>query len=372
MNESNRGIFISIHIADIHFGAFSPKEQYEILHNQYINKIADYPRIDLITILGDLFDKKYFGNSDAIYYSCIFIDELINIARMKNATLCLLHGTYSHDADQLKLFYHYTEDKSVDVRIINTIRFEYIKNVRVLFIPELYGVKEDTYQYYLHHSGWYDYACIHGTFEGSVYDNRVNATGRLFTINDFNMCTGIILMGHVHKAGCFKSYVYYCGNPYRWKFGEEEDKGFLIVMHDLDSGYHEVHFEAIDSAKYITIELNDILYKDPKDVINYINTIKQTNNIDYLKIKFKYPIDGSNKVIINDYYRNNRNVFVEFLNLIEEQRIKNNNTNNDKFYTMINDNSIPPINKFVEYVNMKEGTEFITVERLKEILSESV
>ena len=141
----NRGIFISIHIADLHFAAFDPRKQYEILHEQFINKIITYPKIDLISVNGDIFDHKLMGNSDGIYYASLFVDELVNIVRERQCTLLLIHGTYSHDADQLKLFYHYMNDNSVDVRVITQIQFEMIKSMRVLCIPELYGLDESIY-----------------------------------------------------------------------------------------------------------------------------------------------------------------------------------------------------------------------------------
>jgi hypothetical protein len=61
------------------------------------------------------------------------------------------------------------------------------------------------------------------------------------------------------------------------------------------------------------------------------------------------------------------------LNLVEEQQARassNGEIDNDLAFLM--DDSIPTINKFVRFVNMKEGSEFITVERLNEILAESI
>lgn len=368
-----RGQFISVHIADLHFAAFSPSEQYKILHEQFINKIKTYPKIDCISVDGDIFDRKLMANSDGIYFASIFIDELVNIAREKNATLLLIHGTYSHDADQLKLFYHYMQDESVDVRIINNIQFENIKNARVLCIPELYGISEEFYYNILHCSGWYDSAFIHGTFENSVYNNTVNVNGKLFTLQDFNMCTGLMIGGHIHKPGCFQKYFYYCGTPYRYKFGEEEDKGYLVVVQDLDTCYHYTHFECIDSAKYITVDLDNIISSDPKEVINYIDNLKATRGIDYLKIKFKYPVEGSNKVIINNYYRNNNSTSVEFMDIMEEQKAKAEASGEiESDLAFLLDDKMDDLEKFVKYVNIQEGSEFITVEKLKSILEEQI
>ena len=123
-----RGLLNQVHIADLHFGAFDPKTQYEILREQFLIPISSINKIDIISIDGDIFDHKVMSNSDAAMYASIFIDELVKMAREKNATLVILHGTYSHDFDQLKLFYHYLEDKSVDIRIITSIKFEKFKN----------------------------------------------------------------------------------------------------------------------------------------------------------------------------------------------------------------------------------------------------
>ena len=101
----NRNQIIEIHIADLHFGAFNPKVQYQILQEQFLSKIETINDIDLISVDGDIFDHKVMSNSDVVLYASLFIDNLVSICRNKKATLILLHGTYSHDYDQLKLFY---------------------------------------------------------------------------------------------------------------------------------------------------------------------------------------------------------------------------------------------------------------------------
>ena len=366
----NRGILNEVHISDIHFGAFEPKKQYEILKEQFLDKINLIPKIDIISVDGDIFDRKFMSNSDASMYACIFVDELVSIARNKNATLIILHGTYSHDFDQLKLFYHYMEDKTVDVRIITTIRFEMIKGAKILCIPELYGIEEYVYQEVFFQSGWYDAAFFHGTFEGSVYGNNVG-NGRLLTEKDFIYCKGLAVGGHVHKPGCFQGFFYYCGCPYRWKFGEEEEKGFLLLSHDLDTQIHYVQFEKITSFRYDTIYLDQLVSEDPKKIIDYINRRKEEEGIDYIKVKFRVPVIGSNRTIINNYYRNNPNTFVEFLNIeeAEQQKREIELANNEK-YSYLTDRSISDMERFVRYVNDSEGSEFITVQQLSNLLKE--
>jgi DNA repair exonuclease SbcCD nuclease subunit len=349
-----------------------PQKQYMILEEQFIQKIAQLPKLDLICVDGDIFDHKVSLSSDATLYASLFVSHLVEVSKLKQATLIILQGTLSHDANQLKMYYHYMERNDVDVRVVTNIRFEIVKNARVLCIPELYGVNEAVYQNAFHHDGWYDECYLHGTFEGSVYGNTVG-NGRLFTMQDFDLCKGFMIGGHVHKPQVLQGYFYYCGNPYRWKFGEEEDKGFFITIHDLDMNTHDVHFEKIMSKSYITINLEDIKMSDPQEIIRYIDDYKKNKGIDFLKVKFKYALEGANKVIVNNYYRNSRTVFVEFLSIMEEQKAKAEATGEiDEGYAFLLDDKLSDEEKFVHYCNMQEGSEFITVDKLKEILSETL
>ena len=132
-------ILVEAHISDIHFGVFEPSKQYQILKQQFIDRI-NLLNLDLISINGDLFHHKFMSNSDAVMYAMKFVDELVQICRQKQCTLFILHGTPSHDANQTKLFYRYMNDPTVDVRVIESIKFEYVKGKRILCIPEIAGL----------------------------------------------------------------------------------------------------------------------------------------------------------------------------------------------------------------------------------------
>lgn len=373
--EIKRGTLIEVHLADLHFGAFNPADQYRILMEQFYNKIYTMPRIDIISINGDIFDHKVMCNSDAALYATKFIDSLVYLAKVKKATLIILGGTYSHDFDQLKLFYHYMDNDpilDVDVRVITNIQFEYIQGAKILMVPELNSVDESVYHHFFFNSGWYDSAFVHGTFEGSVYGNMVSGNSRLLTANDFIYCKGPAISGHVHKSGCFQGFYYYCGCPYRWKFGEEEEKGFLIVVHDLDTQLHYVDFQPITSYRYDTIYLDELVSNDPKKICDYINQRKQQEGIDYIKVKFRVPVENYNKTIINNFYRNNSTTFVEFCQSEEIENQKKVQAFENSEYNYLVDNSISDFDKFVRYVNEKEGYEFISVEKLTALLGETI
>lgn len=370
-NLGKRGILNEVHIADLHFGAFNPKTQYKILEEQCFSQIEQIPKIDIISIDGDIFDHKVMSNSDTALYASLAVDRLVNICKQKGSTLLILHGTYSHDYDQLKLFYHYMSDNSADVRIVTTLKFEYIKGAKILCIPELYGVDESVYHKFFFESGWYDAAFVHGTFKGAVYGDNVGA-GRLLTPEDFIYCKGVAIAGHVHKSGCFNGFFYYCGCPYRWKFGEEEEKGYLLLSHDLDTQIHYVQFEPIKSFRYDTIYLDELVSEDPKKITEYINQLKIEKGIDFIKVRFRVPIPGYNKTIINNYYRNNSSTTIEFLDTKEVEEMKQQEQIKSTEYSYLTDNKLSDFEKFVRYVNDNEGYEFITVQKLEELLRENI
>jgi DNA repair exonuclease SbcCD nuclease subunit len=185
------------------------------------------------------------------------------------------------------------------------------------------------------------------------------------------MCKGFAISGHVHKRGCFSGFYYYCGCPYRWKFNEEEDKGYLLLAHDLDTQLHYIQFVPIKSDTYITIYLDELISEDPQMIINYIDNEKNTKGIDYIKVRIRYPISGSNKNIINQYYRNSDNTFVEFLDKeeIKKEKLKQETTDS---YNYLLDDSISDLERFCRYVNDNQNELFITVDKLKKVLSDSI
>lgn len=368
-----RGLFIAAHIADLHFAAFDPKEQYEILREQFLPVIDQLPKLDVISIDGDIYEHKLMGNSDGLYYASTFVNDIVNIAMRHGSTVLLIHGTGSHDADQLKNFYHYMNTKNVDVRVITRMQFEIVKGAKILCIPELYNVPEEEYDKFLHYSGYYDEAFLHGMFQGAVAGQTEDGSRKLFKPRDFDMCQGFMVGGHVHKPGCHSGYFYYTGCPYRWKFGEEEAKGFLITVHDLDTQQHYVHFNEIISSSYATITLDQIQQSNPKELIEYINGLRQQRGIDYLKIKMNAPISGADKVIINNYYRNSKYTTVEFLNMEEQKRKEMAEEHKfDENMGFIFNDKLTDMEKFVRFVNLSEGCEFITVDKLMDILKEEI
>lgn len=374
-----RPILTEVHIADIHFGAFDPKEQYKILKEQFIDKLI-FP-FDILVINGDLLDHKTMSNSDIVMYATLFIDQLVQICRNNNATLVLIHGTKSHDSNQFKLFYHYLSDETIDIRIVEETRFEYIKGGKFLCVPEEYGRDEEHYLNFLFNQGVYDGVFMHGNIYGAIYTQEEPELGSekapVFRVKDFIYSKGPIIAGHVHIPGVYEKYAYYCGSPYRWAHNEEQAKGFYILLRDLNDGSHYIHFEEIFSAKYVTINIDDLLMQDPKLAINYINDLKQKESIDYIRLQFKKELNeesSTNLQLIKNFFRANPTVKIHHKqkksSVNDNSKLENEILQKYSQYDYIIDGSLSEYEILVRYINDNKGYEFITVDELMQILSE--
>ena len=362
-----------VSISDIHFGATDPAYMYNILQEQFINKIAPL-KFDILAICGDLFDSKFMSNNPIISFALNFVDTLVRMCRDKQATLVLLDGTPSHDNGQYNLFYHYLTDPSIDLRIIENMQFIYAKDMKILCIPERYGIPEEEYRKYLFESGNYDLCLLHGTFKGSFKGSEIATLSSnkapVFSMASFINCSGPVLMGHYHTSGCYESYAYYNGSALRFAFGQEEEQGFLITLYSQPYRLHYTELVPIKSHSYVTINIDAILNEDPKKIIEYIKFQKESNNIDYIRVQFNNPNESMN--IVRSYFRNNPNVTLQELDKksremqqIDQAIIEQNEEN-----SFLIDNKLDDYTKFVMYINKSEGCDFITVDELISILED--
>lgn len=373
--NKTRGSIIEVHISDLHFGAIDGETIYNILREQFLNKIS-LLRYDILSINGDIFDHGFMSSSDTIYWTMRFIDECIQDVVLKQATMIIIEGTRSHDAGQLKIFYQYLNNPNLDLRIIESGQIIYAKKARILCIPEEYGKGEEYYKNLLFYNGEYDTCFMHGTIKGSVYgadkEDLDSPKSPVFSLESFKACRGPIIAGHVHDPGCFSTYMYYCGSPIRWKFGEESDKGFLVVLHNLDTQQHYAHFERIESFRYDTVNLDYMAKSDPKVIIDYLKSLKESG-IYKIRVQFtSYPEDNYN--ILKNYFKTDSSVVLDYNpnKQAKEEILKASNQIFEKYQGLdfLLDAELSDNEKFVKYVNFYEGDGFITVNEMLELMKD--
>ena len=368
----NKDLFVEAHIADLHFGVIDPLKEFRILQEQFLNYIDSMNVLDIVSINGDIFDRKLLANSDAVMYAMYFVQNLVNICIRKNATIILISGTASHDADQLKLFTPFIRS-GVDIRIIFETQFIFVKGKKILCITEMYNMGEEYYLRFLQYSGLYDSCYMHGTFMGAIRgkdESDLNSNREpVFSMDHFVSCKGPIISGHNHVNSVYKKDFYYCGSPIRWRFGEEGEKGFLILVHNLATRRYLVHLEPIQSFRYDTINLDDMLQSDPRFIIDYINKLK-SDGIDFIRIKFTK--NDSEKISILKSYFNNRNDIKIEANF-EREKIKRQLQEMDEKYQKFDylfDDNLSSKEKLVQYINQQENSTYWTLDNFEKFVSE--
>lgn len=373
---TKRGISMQAHISDLHFGKIDPKVEFNILKEQFIDRIKDLP-LDCISIDGDFFDRLFMSNTDTTLYANLFFKELYNVCKNNakrgiHTVLILILGTKNHDADQLRLFYPYLEDKEVDLRIVETIQFQYINGCRVLCIPELYNVTDDEYSKVLYESGAYDMVFMHGSIEGAIYDNKMGES-KIFSPSDFSCCMGPVVAGHVHTGPAVHGFCYYNGSPIRWNFGEEETKGFQLVLYDMDTRYYYIHKEPVHSFRYDTISIDDIIMTDPQKVISYINDLREKEGIDYIRLKCVSNYDTQDALnIIKEYYRTDKTVKFKFdkeMSPDEKSFDQQTAAMYDK-YSYLFDKSMSTYEIFARFINDNQSDIIVTADDIIDALKE--
>ena len=373
---TKRGISMQAHISDLHFGKIDPKVEFNILKEQFIDRIKDLP-LDCISIDGDFFDRLFMSNTDTTLYANLFFKELYNVCKNNakrgiHTVLILILGTKNHDADQLRLFYPYLEDKEVDLRIVETIQFQYINGCRVLCIPELYNVTDDEYSKVLYESGSYDMVFMHGSIEGAIYDNKMGES-KIFSPSDFSCCMGPVVAGHVHTGPAVHGFCYYNGSPIRWNFGEEETKGFQLVLYDMDTRYYYIHKEPVHSFRYDTISIDDIIMTDPQKVISYINDLREKEGIDYIRLKCVSNYDTQDVLnIIKEYYRTDKTVKFKFDKEMspDEKSFDQQTVEMYDKYSYLFDKSMSTYEIFARFINDNQSDIIITADDIIDALKE--
>lgn len=358
---------IQIHIADIHFGAIDPIEQYNILHKQFILPLWDCP-FDILSIDGDLFDRKFIASSMAVEMAIKFVTECAQLCEYHNAALILISGTESHEAGQLSLFKELGNISTAEIYIVEHASFVYTHDLKILCLPEEYGKGYEYYAPLLNQI--YDCCFMHGTIAGGVYgcnEEDLNARRPVFDLSSFIRCKGPIIAGHVHEHMCLKQYIYYVSNPIRYKFGEEGAKGYGIVL--MNDNGHYYQFMEIDSYDYKTIQLKIESGDNPDEVVNKINELASSIN-GKLRIQISADDDITARAV-SQYYQQSKVVKIEMQKQNKDDQPDINTTEDilDKYSGMdyLMDPSMSSYDKLARYINDSVGDNFVSGQELKNI-----
>lgn len=374
-------------ISDIHYGIKTTEYLNNELNNVFFTYLHKLKKIDFICITGDFFDRKLYANEIAIKYAILFMDNLVKIAIKHKCPIRIVYGTESHEVNQYEIFSTYENSEEVDFKVIkNVSEEELLKDLNVLYIPETYVVdKDEYYEDYFKEDNKYDLVFGHGIIqeamteavrhlEKSKSDKRKKAP--VFKSSELSrICKGKVFFGHYHKPTNIEDKVFYVGSFSRWKFDEEEDKGFYHIIKKKNK--YELNFIVNSLAKkYNTYSYgyNSKIMSDENELIDELNRIDsliKLKNIDYVRYIFNIPDDYPNPEFIinllNEKYKYDDNIKVKLVNgYVEKKKMLNkeklNNTMRE--YDMIFDKSLELESKISYFIKKKWNIE-IDKEKIK-------
>lgn len=263
--------FKMLAVSDLHFGnpKLSPAGLYENLQQYF------YPETEhahLILVAGDIYDQLLTVNSKAHKYASLFIGDLLRMSANTGCQIRILHGTYSHDRDQLSIFStlappnaRYAIIDEISCEELGDFRYndEVVPDfkLRVGYIPDNLSYKRsDDVITHLRRNmkcyGWnqLDLLVGHGAFDHTLPGDIAHKPPCLYHIEQFRDWVQLIVMGHIHIHSHVAN-VYYCGSFDRMAHGEEEPKGYWSFQYNASNNqwFHKF-VENKRAMPFITVE----------------------------------------------------------------------------------------------------------------------
>lgn len=371
-------------IGDIHFGYYPA----ELLYKEFklvINNITK--DIDVVFIAGDYFDTKLSLSSKHSIYAIKTFCDILDKCEQTNTKLRMIRGTASHDPEnQLVNLSSIAKSSKVDFKLYLTVgEEELFPDFNVLYVPEEYMENKDEYYKEFFNK---KYQCIigHGMFEETNYVTNKTLNMKKYPV--FNsafiekICDGPIIFGHIHKSQKIRNRIMYTGSFTRSRYGEEEDKGFIISTYETENNSTDFKFIVNDKAtKFDTVSILDtseIFSLLLNEQIQFIKEMISTYKKDKLRIKINIPKNYDNtKVFIDSVttvFGNMENVNIVIMDNTKEETKQKTKEIVDKLmlkYNFIFDKSISYEEKIQQFIYNKKG-EKIDLENIRKIINGNV
>lgn len=290
-------------IADLHLMRLPEKDYMQSL-NMFLGLIKEHKEpCKGIFVLGDLFDHKL--NVEEARTASLFIANLVCNGvgfDNTNAPVYFIHGTYSHDLDQYKMFMPLIDK-------IPNIRYQYFDHVcsikgyfdeKILIIPHESG--DIDYTPYLEDT--YDMILGHGVLTNDLLNPCKANTGIIHSATKLGEKSWLCVFGHYHGLTKFGNNVWYAGPWLRWKYGEDTERVFFFC----DDNFKVFTRKNPFAMEYKTIEihnpeeLRDIISQDiqtphrfkieatPEDIDIYRGIILSTKQNQHIKYQLSETI----------------------------------------------------------------------------------
>lgn len=262
-------------ISDIHLGSKRNDDAVIIANlNTAIPDNAETADLDMIVLVGDVFDGLLNLSDNGIHEIDIWIVRILRICKKYDIELRVLRGTPSHDWKQSKRFETLNDISQIgcSLKYVDTLSIEHIDrfNLDILYVPDEWddSAEKTLSQVYdlmsLKGIEKVDYAFIHGAFPHQYpphVKTPVHNPEKYLELVD-----KLIFVGHVHTYSKYDR-IFAQGSFDRLSHGEEEPKGHLRATVRSNTDYTVKFIENINAKKFITIECVDLELQETLNTI---------------------------------------------------------------------------------------------------------
>lgn len=367
-------------ISDIHVGAMDLETLYNEYTELFINRIKKDNKLDFVIVCGDFFDHKFYLNDNAAKMSYKMLKDLIEVCKDKDIPLRFVYGTESHECNQYDIM---NVMKLYDnVKVIKFVSDEeLLPGLNILYLPEEHvNDMDDYYSKYLSNYDKYDYVFGHGVIREVMTDLSVHIDNKsddkrkktkVFTTKELdNICKGEVYFGHYHINIETDDKFFSIGSFSRWRYGEEERKGFYIVECNTDKEkYSHEYIENTLAKDYKTIRIgynNEIFTNEDKlkESIDGFNNMIKREAYDNIRVVFNIPsnIEHPESTInyIKETLKKSDKIKVEIVNgyIDEKRKIQKEKVNEtNQLYSFIFDKNLPLEDKTSKFISITYNKE---------------
>lgn len=330
-----RGLFL----ADLHIGDM-PKAQLEHEIQTVLYPYLEEHDLDFVIFGGDYFGHRLFLNDENSIFAMQVIKEIDR--RLKpDAKIRMIYGTKSHDEDQYESL-SVSDDRDYKV-IYHVSEEELFPDLHVLYLPEeLLFDADEYYQDIFQKKDAYDLICGHGVIQEAMKQaalaieekKHVSRKVPVFRSGILeSLCTGPVVFGHYHIHKEIGNRVSYVGSFSRWKFGEEEPKGFLSLTYNTKKNRPKRwDIEFIENGlapSFTTVGFgyHDTVFRSVEEMqkkMDHFDHLVKTDQFDHLRLEFNIPEDCENPEyyieFLKERFKDNPDIKVNITNGYIEKR----------------------------------------------------
>lgn len=217
-------------LCDIHLGTKLPNEDQMKSLDMFLDLIRKHKEpCHCIFVCGDLFDHR-LSIDEARFASLYLLKLVCNHCgeKEKHVPVHFIHGTYTHDYEQYKIFLPILEKiDGTNIFYAETVCAKQLwsNGPTVLYLPQEYG----NIDYDEAFSHTYDIIVGHGPISSSMLSPCKSKSEEIVHSADLlGEISKICVFGHFHGYTDFGNNVYYAGPLLQWKYGEDIPKRFFF------------------------------------------------------------------------------------------------------------------------------------------------